>query len=163
MRATRVAVRSDRTDDPSIEIGILSELVGYHLRRAGNLASSDFDKAIGELGIRQSLFGILSIIRRNPGINQGMVGQCLGIQRANMVALINELVDRELVTRQTSSWDRRALALDLTDAGVVTYEECVARIRAHEQRLLAALRPGERRELIRLLEKVAASTAPDSA
>ena len=44
--------------------------------------------------MRQVLFAVLSVVAANPGINQGAVGRVLGIKRANMVSLINELVDR---------------------------------------------------------------------
>lgn len=154
----------DGEEGGAIDIGILSELVGYHLRRAGNVTSSDFDQAVGDLGIRQSLFGVLSIIAVNPGINQGTIGQALGIKRANMVALINELVGRKYVDRRTSRHDRRALTLALTDAGKTIFDEAITRIRTHEARILAPLSPSERHDLIRMLKTIAsAGNAGDEA
>ncbi|OYY92085.1 MAG: MarR family transcriptional regulator [Sphingomonas sp. 28-66-16] len=140
-------------------LGVLEQLTGYHLRRASGVFSNDFARAIGGMGMRQVLFGILSIIKANPEINQGNVGRALGIQRANMVSLVNELVDRNLVRRVTSPDDRRAFALTLTPTGDSMVETCIARIREHEDRLLADLDAAERATLIALLERIEAREA----
>lgn len=140
-----------------VDIGVLSDLVGYHLRRATNVAVADFMRAVGDTGMRQVLFGILSIVERNPDINQGAVGRSLGIKRANMVALINELVDGGLLDRRVSAEDRRAFALRLTAKGRRVYEESLARIREHEAALLSDFTAEERALLISMLSRVEAN------
>jgi len=137
-------------------IGILGDLVGYHLRRASTVVGNDFALALDGTRIRQVLFAILSIVKNNPGINQGAVGRALGIQRANMVSLINELVDRALVDRKTSPEDRRAFSLTLTAEGEAMFDDCVRRINAHEDRLLSDLSADERAILIDLLGRIEA-------
>jgi len=146
-------------NEAGTDIGVLSELVGYHLRRAANVAIADFIRAVGDTGIRQVLFGVLSIVERNPGINQGTVGRRLSVKRANMVSLINELVDAGLVDRQISTEDRRAFSLSLTPKGRRTYEECLTRIRAHEDSLLADFSAEERATLIAMLGRIEAREA----
>lgn len=133
---------------------LLDHLVGYHLRRASNVFQTDFAATLAGTGIRQALFAILSVVHDNPGINQGLVGKQLGIQRANMVSLINELLDSALVTRATSNEDRRAYQLSLTDAGRDTYVACAAAIAAHEDVLLTNLSAAERATLIALLVRI---------
>ena len=96
---------------------MLHDLVGYHLRRASAVVGNDFSRAVAGTGMRQVLFGVLSIIAANPGINQGNVGRALGIQRANMVSLVNELVERDLVLREVAPEDRRAFRIALTPKG----------------------------------------------
>jgi DNA-binding MarR family transcriptional regulator len=142
--------------DVTQELGALDGLVGYHLRRASSVVAADFSRAIGGTGMRQVLFGILSIIKASPGINQGNVGRALGIQRANMVSLVNELVDRDLVRREVAADDRRAFALSLTDAGEAMVEDCLEKIRQHEERLLSDLSAAERKTLIALLCRIEA-------
>jgi DNA-binding MarR family transcriptional regulator len=140
-----------------VDIGVLSDLVGYHMRRATNVAVADFIRAVGDTGMRQVLFGILSIVERNPDINQGAVGRSLGIKRANMVALITELVDGGLLDRRVSAEDRRAFALRLTAKGRRVYEDSLARIRAHEAALLSDFTAEERALLISMLSRVEAN------
>lgn len=143
-------------DNPEAPLGVLEGLAGYHLRRASSAFSNDFVRAIEGTGMRQVLFGILSVVGANPDINQGEVGRSLGIQRANMVSLINQLVDAGLIDRQTASYDRRAFALNLTPAGEAMLKDCLVLIEKHEQRMLAGFTPAERRTLIALLTRIEA-------
>lgn len=134
--------------------GVLDTLVGYHLRRTYGIFGSDFAETMEGTGLRQVLFGILSVVAANPGIRQGAAGEALGIQRANMVALINELVAGGLIDRQVAEDDRRAFALTVTPAGDRAMADALDRIRAHEERLLGDLTEDERGVLIALLKRI---------
>ncbi|WP_229664524.1 MarR family winged helix-turn-helix transcriptional regulator [Sphingomonas metalli] len=143
-------------NDDAIRLGPLEDLVGYHMRRASAVVGADFARAVSGTGMRQVLVGILSIIAANPGINQGMVGRALNIQRANMVSLVNELVDAGLVTREVSAEDRRAFTFTLTDRGRTTLDDALVRIRDHEERLLGSMSAQERATLLDLLSRIEA-------
>ena len=138
------------------KIGVLEGIAGYHLRRAFGAMAADFSVAVEGTGLRQVLFAILSVVARNPGTNQGMVGKLLGIKRANMVSLINELVDRGLIDRIIDQQDRRAFSLTLTPAGTSLLDEGLARIRVHEERMLSDFSAEEKAVLIRLLKRIQA-------
>lgn len=144
------------TDTETLELGVLAELAGYHLRRASGAFAADFARVLSGTGMRQVLFGILSVVDANPGINQGAAGRMLGIQRANMVALINELVDKDWIERKVAAEDRRAFALTMTDTGSKELAACLARIRAHEEEMLSDLSAADRARLIALLGKIEA-------
>lgn len=120
----------------------------------------DFARALAGTGIRQVLFGILAVVESNPGIKQGEVGHLLGIQRANMVALINELVEAGLVDRRVSADDRRALSLTLSAAGTSMLGQCLDRIRVHEGEMLAGLNAAERAQLMSLLIRIQTRDRP---
>ncbi|QJU58056.1 MarR family transcriptional regulator [Sphingomonas sp. AP4-R1] len=137
-------------------LGVLDSLVGYHLRRASAVFGSDFTRTVGGEGLRQVPFAILSVIAANPGIRQGAAGEALGIKRANMVVLINELAEGGLVERTPAEDDRRAIALALTTKGQATLEEATARLIAHENELLADFSGAERRTLIDLIRRIEA-------
>lgn len=106
--------------------------------------------------MRQVLFGVLSVISANPGINQGNVGRILGIQRPNMVALVNELIAGGWVKRTVDSVDRRAFVLTLTPVGEQVIAATLVLIHEHEERMLRDLSAQERRTLIRLLGRIEA-------
>lgn len=143
------------TED-AVSVGVLADLIGYHMRRASAVMASDFSRALESTGIRQVLFGILSIVDANPGINQGTVGRMLGIQRANMVAPVNEMAERGWIDRQVDPSDRRACILSLTDAGQTMFRRALERIRAHEAHVLSDLDNADRRQLIDLLARIEA-------
>ncbi len=104
--------------------------------------------------MRQVLVGILAVVDANSGINQGAVGKMLGIKRANMVSLINELVERGAIERAMTPGDRRSFSLELTASGRALLAECMARITEHERRLLAGLSGLEQQLLINLLSRI---------
>lgn len=135
-------------------IGALAPLTGYHLRRAWSAFSADFTAAMEGTGLRQVPFAVLSIVAANPGINQGATGRMLGIKRANMVALINELVDKGLVDRDVDPNDRRAFSLTATEQGAAALADAVQRIEMHENRMLADMTPQERATLLDLLGRI---------
>ena len=143
-----------------IKIGALETLAGYHLRRASGAFAVDFTVAMDGTGLRQVTFAVLAIVAANPGINQGAVGRILGIKRANMVALINELIDKGLIDRLTDPRDRRAFALRTTAVGGVAMRDATARIHAHETRMLAGFSDSEKTLLLSLLERIERQPIP---
>ena len=136
------------------QVGALGPLVGYHLRRAFGAFAADFANAVEGTGMRQVLVGILAVVSGSPGINQGAVGRVLGIKRANMVSLINELVDMKLIERVVDPSDRRAFSLTVTDAGRTMLADCMAKIEAHERAMLAGFSEAERAMLLELLGRI---------
>jgi DNA-binding MarR family transcriptional regulator len=135
-------------------IGALGPLVGYRIRRAFGAFAVDFADALEGTGMRQVLVGILSVVSENPGIHQGAVGRVLGIKRANMVSLINELVEAGLLTRVVDRADRRAVALEVTNSGRALLADCLARIDMHEKRMLAGFTETEKATLLDLLGRI---------
>jgi len=138
----------------SLKIGKLSRLAGYHLRRASTIFALDFRDAVQGTGMRQVLIGILAVVQANPGVNQGAVGTLLGIKRANMVALINELVELGLLERTVPPADRRAFSLTITPAGDAMLDKCLRMIARHETQLLGPLSEAERQTLLDLLARI---------
>lgn len=136
------------------DIGALSPLVGYHLRRASAAFAADFNASLEGTGMRQVLVGILAVVSGSPGINQGAVGRVLGIKRANMVSLINELVEAGLIQRDVDASDRRAFSLGLNDAGREMLSDCLVRIEAHEQQMLVGFSEADRAKLLELLGRI---------
>ena len=146
--------RADEGEGPEARSALLENLVGYCLRRATNVMLADFMASLGELGLRPALFAMLAVVRENPGINQTTLGNSLGIQRANLVPLVNELTGRDLVERRPQPRDKRAFALHLTPAGRKLFDDAERRVEAHERRILADLSPAERGTLRDLLARI---------
>ncbi|MEO6361455.1 MAG: MarR family transcriptional regulator [Sphingomicrobium sp.] len=143
-----------------VSVGALAPLVGYHLRRAWSAFSADFTTAMEGTGLRQVPFAVLSTVVTNPGINQGTVGRTLNIKRANMVSLINELVDKGLIDRAVDANDRRAFSLSATAQGHVLLAEAVSRIEQHERGMLSDMTAKERATLLDLLGRIERRSPP---
>lgn len=138
-------------------LGPVSRLVGYHLRRTSSLIRKDFKRVVGDFGIHQVSFGVLSVISANPGIRQGEIGRMLDIQRANMVTMIGELSEAGLVDRGTDCTDRRAVLLSLTERGKHMLADVTKLIEAHEAALLGGLSPAEIGALLAMLVRISQS------
>ena len=136
------------------DISLFADLIGYRLRLATNAMTSDLKATLEGTGLRPVLVAMLAVIDRNPGIIQTAVGNALGVQRANLVPLVNEVSERGWVERRPAPKDKRAYALYLTPAGEELLEEALSRIADHEKRLFGRLTQRERETLMRLLAKV---------
>ena len=154
--AGRMMIASQLDSNGIAGLGPLDELVGYHLRRASAAVGSDYFRSVEPNGMRQVLFGVISVISANPGINQSGVGRALGIAKPNMVALVNELIGHGWVERSVDAFDRRAFVLSLTPAGNAAVAGALALIRVHEERMAGDLDAEERRTLIGLLSRIEA-------
>ena len=156
--STRRPARKKRANDTNgADISLISDLIGYRLRLATNAMTSDLKATLDGTRLRPVLVAMLAVIARNPGIIQTAVGNALGVQRANLVPLVNEAGERGWVERQPAPNDRRAYALHLTPAGERLLAEALDRIAEHEARLFGRLTARERETLKRLLGKVSGS------
>src|SRR3972149_10268666 len=93
------ASKTARTADAALSYGLLSELIGYHLRRAQAVVFDDFMRSMADSRITPGQFGVLTMIQANPGISQSALARALGIERSTMVAVIDELEARRLADR----------------------------------------------------------------
>src|SRR6516165_10099516 len=101
----------------AIDLGPLPGLSGFVLRLAQLAVFGDFIEACRRFDIRPAQYSVLTVIDYNPGINQTELSSALGIKRANLVGLIDDLECRGLVQRRRAARDRRTFGMFLTDRG----------------------------------------------
>ncbi len=150
------------TDKPSrsgagngTSLGMLTSLLGYHLRRAQVSAFQNFAEVVGPAELTPGQFGVLVVVEANPGLSQTQLGNALGIDRSTVVAVIDRLESRGLLTREPSPNDRRSHALHLSRAGAEALKRLAERVREHERTIARDLTDAEQASLIALLRKVA--------
>ncbi|WP_221794028.1 MarR family winged helix-turn-helix transcriptional regulator [Oceanobacter mangrovi] len=143
----------------SLDFGILHELIGYRLRRAQLVFFNSFADACNDLGISPGLFGVLVLVKQNPGRTQTAIAQAMGNDRSAMVSAVDRLEKKDLVERRPSQNDRRSYALYLTANGEAFYDRLVERVLQHEHALEGVLRPGEKDLLIDILSRLCAGSA----
>ena len=140
---------------PGVDYGVLDDLLGYSLRRAQVVMFLAFHRATRGLEITPPRFSALVIIGANPGLSQSTLGAVLGIARSGAMLLAGWMVQRRLVERRRRPDDGRAWGLHLTRRGAQLVEKMKAAVLAEDRRRAAGLTAAERRELFRLLEKLA--------
>lgn len=138
---------------PDVRMGVLSELLGYNLRRAQLLLFASFADAVPE-GVTPAQLTILLLIAANPGIKQTTLADVLEVDRSTMVRLVDRCEELHLVRRGSSRADRRAAPPVLTARGRAFVDGVLPRIRRKELEYTSVLDDGERAELARLLRKL---------
>jgi DNA-binding MarR family transcriptional regulator len=132
----------------------LDQHLGYALRRAQVAAFDAFQRATAGAGITPPRFTALAILQANPGISQSTLGEVLGTARSGAMLLIDWLEAQGLAERRHRPDDARAWGLYLTSKGQRLIERLRRRVRAYDRRFSARIAPGERRALLRLLDKL---------
>ena len=139
-----------------IELGELSEMLGYALKRAQLKIFEDFLRCVAPLQLTPAQFSVLLLLDRNPGRNQTEIANRLGILRPNFVAMLDGLESRELCARVRSTNDRRSHHLVLTDKGRTMLSRAKKLVAAkHEARLNELLAPNDRAALVAMLTRIA--------
>jgi DNA-binding MarR family transcriptional regulator len=108
------------------------------------------------LGLEPREFALLRRVNSSEGGSQQAMGERLGIPPSRMVALVDELEARGLLERRPSPRDRRAHALYPTPAGKRLLAKAFTLARDLESELTQDLDAAESRQLIELLDRLAA-------
>ena len=135
-------------------MGLLPELLGYHLRCAHVAVFQHFNATLGVHDISAPQFGTLLLIEANPGVSQSSVAEALRFDRSTLVQIIDRLEARGLVRRAASAQDRRTHALRLTEGGTALLAELKALAHEHERVVAEGLSEDERAQLLALLERL---------
>lgn len=151
----KAKTRSKPDASPAVQLGYLDGLLGYRLRRAQLALFQDFLVQMKAFDLRPAQFSVLAIIQANPGLKQSRVSEALGINRANFVALLDELEQRKLARRAPAKSDRRSNALYLTPEGEAFLAKAFRHLQAHhEHRLDDILGSADKQRLLALLAKL---------
>ena len=128
---------------------------GFMIRRAHQIAVSLFLEETGELGITNRQYGILLVLKAQPGIDQITVAKLLGLDRSTTGMVLGKLEEGGLVGRVVGVDDRRKRSLKLTPAGERMLTRLAGPARRAQERVLSAFSPKEREMFLDLLDKFA--------
>jgi DNA-binding MarR family transcriptional regulator len=160
-RTTADSARTQRSsrkesEDAGLDLGELSEMLGYPLKRAQLKIFDDFLQCMTPLQLTPAQFSVLLLLERNPGRNQTEIATTLGILRPNFVAMLDGLESRELCARVRSVNDRRSHNLVLTDKGKAVLTRAKKLVASkHEARLNELLGAANRAALVAMLTRIA--------
>lgn len=140
--------------DKSINDETLRTFVGYHMKRSFNVIQSDLIDTLRPFDLRMLTYTALVLIVDNPGLNQSRLAQVMNSERPNLVKVINELEDRELITRDRVLGDRRRYALRPTEAGRVLYALTLKAVIQHEKTLLSSIDSEKLKGLVDILRSI---------
>ena len=95
----------------------MDENIGTMLAQVSRLIRRSFDERARENGVTRPQWQVLSVLRRNEGINQGGLADILEVEPITAGRMIDRLQEARLVERRPDPADRRAWRLYLTPRG----------------------------------------------
>lgn len=127
----------------------------FLLAQLGAHAGSLFADRVARLDLTPPQSGLLRLVAAGPGRSQRAFARELGVAASKVVGLVDGLQARGLIERRRSPTDRRNQGLYLTAAGEQILDRLRENAAQHEEDLVAALTPGEHRQLTELLQRIA--------
>jgi DNA-binding MarR family transcriptional regulator len=127
------------------------------LSQANARAQTLLAEAFAREGIRGYQFRLLAALDQYGPSSQADLGRYTGIDRSDVVAALNDLVESGRARREPDRTDARRNVVTVTKRGRSTLERVDARLDHVQDVVLAPLTPNERTRFVRLLAKLAPS------
>ncbi|GAB0103547.1 MarR family transcriptional regulator [Nocardia sp. JMUB6875] len=124
------------------------------------IANRCTEKALEPTGSRRYHYALLATLDEKGSLSQAEAGRLTGIDRSDVVAAVNDLADRGLVTREPDPADRRRNILTLTAAGRAHLADLDTRLEAAQRELLPDFSTAERANFVLLLTRILEQHAP---
>jgi DNA-binding MarR family transcriptional regulator len=132
----------------------VSGLPTWLLSRANARAQLILHDAFGRAGVRGYDFRVLAALEEFGPVSQAELGRRTGIDRSDIVATVNDLVEKDLVRRTPDANDRRRNVVSITKNGNQMLRRLDVALAEVQRVVLEPLSAGERATLIRLLAKL---------
>lgn len=127
---------------------------GHLIRRAHQLAVAVFMEETAEFGVTPVQFAILNALVEDPGEDQVTLAGKVAFDAATFGSVIGRLEAKGWVRRKPDAQDRRRKLLWVTPEGERAAQAMKRAVARTQMRILAPLEPGERDQLVRLLDKL---------
>lgn len=144
--------RPDVDTDPMAVVG--------RLTRLGRILDRELQKFFAAHGLEHWEFDVLATLRRSgseQGLTAGQLNRAAMITSGAITNRVDRLTAKGLVQRTPDPDDRRSVRVQLTPAGRDRVDDLLAAHMDNEERLLAALSPEDRSQLVGLLRTLSES------
>jgi MarR family transcriptional regulator, lower aerobic nicotinate degradation pathway regulator len=132
----------------------LRALPSWSINQVAIAANRLTDRALAETGSRRYHFAMLAALDEFGPSSQADLGRCTGIDRSDVVAAINAMVERGFVQRSPDPSNGRRNIVTITAAGKDHLENLSALIGDAQAELLRALSATESKTMAKLLSRI---------
>jgi DNA-binding MarR family transcriptional regulator len=129
-----------------------SSRLGYLFKHAQQRMAQLNSAALAPYDINGRELAVLLVLTDHEPPSQQQAAERLGVDRTTMVALLDGLETKGLVTRRPQAGDRRRNVVELTEKGRQTVTDATAASDEAERALLSALTKQEAEQLRKLLQ-----------
>ena len=148
--------KPDADSRKKVDLSSLWTLTGFNLRMLDVRMMRTVSEQLARIELSPASVTVLLVLDSNPGLSHGKLADALLVQRPNMTKLVNRLVAKRLVRRDAALGDKRQVELALTEAGRRLAVKARGVLHDHDEALLAALKPAERKQLLHLATRMLA-------
>jgi len=141
---------------PDIAVPAPDHYIGHLLRRMQQLHLAAWIRDVST-EVTSVQFAALSVLARDPGASQAVLGKSLDLDRSTIADLVRRMVARDLLTRTKSGDDSRRYVLYLTTHGRGLLDELRPRVEKLEPILTMGLGTEESAQLRSFLSTVLVS------
>jgi MarR family transcriptional regulator, lower aerobic nicotinate degradation pathway regulator len=132
----------------------LRALPSWLINQAALPANRLVAAGLAKAGARRHHYSLLATLDEVGPASQAALSRFTTIDRSDLVATVNELVERGFVERTPDPADRRRNVITITAAGRRHLRNLDGLLAQVQGELLASLSANERRQLVRLLTRV---------
>lgn len=133
----------------------LAERPGFLIRRLHQIHVSLFSEECAAFGVTPLQYSLLSELMSRVEADQTTLANAVALDRTTTTGALRRLETRGLVSRATSTSDRRAQRCRLTAEGIKIHNAMTGAARQAHEATVAVLSPAERQVLTQLMKKVA--------
>lgn len=133
------------------------ESLGFAFGLVGEISQQLYARALEPLGVSEHQFYVLTALAHLGPQVQAHLSEPLKIDKATMVGLVNDLEHKGLVQRQPHPSDRRAVLVNLTDAGQALLSRGYEISNHFAQRFFKGITQEEQELLHTILKRLAAN------
>jgi DNA-binding MarR family transcriptional regulator len=123
----------------------------YLLAIAGAAARRRWVDMLAQFDVTPSQFKAIMVLAEADSLGQRQLAEAIGVDPRNCVPIVDSLVERDLLTRETDSTDRRRRVLCLTAKGRQLGQDLESVNAELEVKFLRSLSPTENTALRRML------------
>ena len=140
----------------------MTDSLGFLLSDVSRLMRRRFDERARQVGATRAQWRTLVTLSRNEGLNQGALADLLEVEPITLCRMVDRLVSRGLVSKESDTGDGRGTFVCLTDDGYLLFRKvAVAHAESINRHVGGALSTEELRELGTLTTKLRASVERD--
>jgi len=133
----------------------LEKRVLLSIMHTQNLLSEQFNEILKPFELSAEQFNVLRILRGQKGkpINMSCIQERMIARTSNTTRLVDKLLVKEFVNRETCSLNRRKIEITITEKGLKRLKQLDELVEDFEKRVVSNLSTEEATALVTLLEK----------
>ena len=124
------------------------------LARAYQAFSAYSDAHVRRFDLTPAQFDVIATLGNTQGMTMGEIEEKTLITKGTLTGVVDRLVQKQLVQRETPADNRRSVIVHLTPAGQTVFEEVFPSHIAHLKERFEQLSPSDLEQLNRLLERL---------